>query len=121
MEMGPSPRVAGAQRAPLHRCSRGAASCHAVATCFCADCKDLDAACEAWANNNECTNNVAYMIGAGQQEKEEKGYRGRDREERSGRGLPPAVAADPPLTCRHPLAPRHAGTKDRPGHCIKSW
>ena len=31
---------------------------------MCADCKDLDASCEAWANNGECDNNVAYMIGA---------------------------------------------------------
>ncbi|PRW56888.1 putative prolyl 4-hydroxylase 4 [Chlorella sorokiniana] len=38
------------------------------------DCKDLDASCEAWANNGECDNNLAYMI----------------------------------------------GTKERPGHCIKS-
>ena len=29
-----------------------------------ADCKDLDASCEPWANSGECEKNVEYMIGA---------------------------------------------------------
>ena len=35
-----------------------------IPVCCGADCKDLDASCEAWANSGECDNNVAYMIGA---------------------------------------------------------
>lgn len=38
------------------RCPERAALC-------CADCKDLDASCDPWANNGECENNVEYMIG----------------------------------------------------------
>ncbi len=106
------------------RCPERAALC-------CADCKDLDASCDPWANNGECENNVEYMIG-----------------ECVGRlpcRLPPwlftraqtrfgwlgfaagllhfagwlflSLAAA--SNCPTSLPP--AGTKERPGHCIKSW